>query len=96
MELVSKPSRHFLTEAMTSLRSRGANILELDHPKTDPGLQGDAENADDTRTALKDADVVVQSLGVPVSSETPYGPVDLFSSATRSSFPLWKSSKSIV
>ena len=62
--------------------SRGANILQLDHPKL-TRVSGDAKNADDTRTALKDADVVVQTLGVPVSLKLLTGPIDLFSSATR-------------
>ncbi len=67
--------------------SRGANSLQLDHPKL-TRVSGDAKNADDTRAALKDADVVVQALGVPVSLKLFTGPIDLFSSATRTLVPV--------
>ena len=72
--------------------SRGANSLQLDHPKL-TRVSGDAKNAEDTRTALKDADAVVQALGVPVSLKLLTGPIDLFSSATRTLIPIMEDIK---
>ncbi len=62
--------------------SRGANSLQLDHPKL-TRVAGNATSANDIRAACKDADAVVQALGVPISLKLLTGPIDLFSSATR-------------
>ena len=67
--------------------SRGATNLQLDHPKL-TRVSGDATNADDIRAAVKDSDAVVQALGVPVNLKLLTGPIDLFSSATRSLVPV--------
>jgi len=72
--------------------SRGATGLQLDHPKL-TRVSGDATNAADIRAAVKDADAVVQALGVPVSLKLLTGPIDLFSSATRALVPIMEDMK---
>ena len=72
--------------------SRGANSLEVNHPKL-TRVSGDATNGDDIRAAVKDADVVVQALGVPVSLKLLTGPINLFSSATRTLIPIMEDMK---
>ena len=67
--------------------SRGANGLRLDHSNL-TRISGDATNADDVHAAVKDTDVVVQALGAPVSLKLLTGPIDLFSSATRTLVPV--------
>ena len=72
--------------------SRGANIMQLDHPKL-TRISGNAKNADETRAALKDANAVVQTLGVPVNLKLLTGPIDLFSSATLTLIPIMEELK---
>ena len=67
--------------------SRGAKNLRLDHPKLDR-VSGDATNTEEVRNAITDADAVVQALGVPVSLKLLTGPIDLFSSATKTLIPI--------
>ena len=67
--------------------SRGAKNLRLDHPKLDR-ISGDATNTEEVRNAITDADAVVQALGVPVSLKLLTGPIDLFSSATKTLIPI--------
>ena len=72
--------------------SRGANSLQLDHPKL-TRVSGDATKTTDIRAAVKDVDAVVQALGVPVSLKLFTGPIDLFSSATRILVPIMEDMK---
>ena len=67
--------------------SRGAKNLRLDHPKL-ARTPGDATNAAEVSKAVNDADVVVQALGVPVSLKLLTGPIELFSSATKTLIPI--------
>ena len=67
--------------------SRGAKNLRLDHARL-VRISGDATNTAEVRNAVHDADVVIQALGVPVSLKLLTGPIDLFSSATRTLIPI--------
>ena len=67
--------------------SRGAKNLRLDHAKL-VRISGDATNTAEVRNAVHDADVVIQALGVPVGLKLLTGPIDLFSSATRTLIPI--------
>ena len=67
--------------------SRGAKNLRLDHPKL-VRISGDATNTAEVRNAVNDADAVIQALGVPVSLKLLTGPIDLFSSATKTLIPI--------
>ena len=67
--------------------SRGARNLRLDHARL-VRISGDATNTAEVRNAVHDADVVIQALGVPVGLKLLTGPIDLFSSATRTLIPI--------
>ena len=67
--------------------SRGAKNLRLDHPKL-VRISGDATNTEEVRNAVNDADAVIQALGVPVNLKLLTGPIDLFSSATKTLIPI--------
>ena len=67
--------------------SRGAKNLRLDHARL-VRISGDATNTAEVRNAVHDADVVIQTLGVPVGLKLLTGPIDLFSSATRTLIPI--------
>ena len=67
--------------------SRGAKNLRLDHARL-VRISGDATNTAEVRNAVHDTDVVIQALGVPVGLKLLTGPIDLFSSATRTLIPL--------
>ena len=67
--------------------SRGAKNLRLDHARL-VRISGDATNTAEVRNAVHDADVVIQALGVPVGLKLLTGPIDLFSSATRTLIPI--------
>jgi putative NADH-flavin reductase len=70
--------------------SRGAEKLKL----IDPALlkiSGDATNDGDVRTAIQQADVVVQTLGVSLNLKLITGPINLFSSATKTLIPIMES-----
>lgn len=51
-------------------------------------VSGNARIEDDVRAAIKGADIVIQSLGVPLSPKLLTGPIDLFSSATQTLVPV--------
>ena len=67
--------------------SRTAKNLRLDHPRL-VRISGDATVTAEVRNAVHDADVVIQALGVPVGLKLLTGPIDLFSSATRTLIPI--------
>ena len=67
--------------------SRGAENMQLDHTKL-IRVSGNATHADDVRAAVKGVDAVVQTLGVPVSLKLLTGPINLFSSATKTLVPI--------
>lgn len=68
--------------------ARSAQSINLDHPELEK-LRGDALNQDDMNAALKDIDVVVQTLGVGFKEL--FAPVSLFSEATKLLLPAMKS-----
>lgn len=69
--------------------ARSANSINLDRPELEK-VRGDALNHDDISAALKDVDVVVQTLGVGFKEL--FAPVSLFSEATKLLLPAMKSS----
>ncbi len=66
--------------------SRSIKRTDLAHPSLTK-WPGDALDPDDVAKALKGVDVVVQALGLPVGRELIFGPVTLFSRATRVLIP---------
>ena len=62
--------------------SRSATRLPIDDERLEK-FDGDALNARDIEDALRDVDVVIQTLGVPVDIKMLTGPITLFSAATR-------------
>lgn len=62
--------------------ARSASQIPIDNADLET-FSGDALSADDVAAALKDVDVVIQTLGVPVNVKMLTGPIDLFSKATR-------------
>jgi uncharacterized protein YbjT (DUF2867 family) len=60
--------------------ARSAHDIRLDHPELEK-FRGDALNHDDINTALKDVDVVVQTLGVGFREL--FAPVSLFSESSK-------------
>ena len=62
--------------------SRSASSMCAEHPKLEK-LDGNALDANDVEEALRDVDVVIQSLGVRMGRNTVCGPVRLFSKATE-------------
>ncbi len=62
--------------------ARSADDLEIKSGDLEK-LNGDALNATDMKTALRDVDVVVQALGIPLDMKMFTKPVTLFSEATR-------------
>jgi putative NADH-flavin reductase len=70
--------------------SRGAEKLKLNDPKL-LKISGDATNDGDVRTAVEQADIVVQTLGVPLNLNLITGPINLFSSATKTLIPIMES-----
>ena len=60
--------------------ARSANRINLDHPELEK-VRGNALNHDDISAALKDVDVVIQTLGVGFKEL--FAPVSLFSEATK-------------
>ncbi len=69
--------------------ARSANDISLDHPELEK-FRGNALDRDDVCAALKDVDVVVQTLGVGLKEL--FAPVSLFSEATKLLLPAMKSS----
>lgn len=69
--------------------ARTASGIELEHPQLEK-VDGDALDADSVRSALDDADAVVQSLGVTLGPGTVLGGTELFSEATRILIPAMK------
>ena len=69
--------------------ARSADSINLDHPELEK-VRGNALNHDDIHAALKDVDVVVQTLGVGFKDL--FAPVSLFSEATKLLLPAMKSS----
>ncbi len=67
--------------------SRGAKNLQLEHSKL-VKISGDARNTGEVRNAVTGSDAVIQALGVPVSLKLLTGPIDLFSSATKTLIPI--------
>jgi uncharacterized protein YbjT (DUF2867 family) len=70
--------------------SRGAEKLKLNDLKL-LKISGDATNDGDVRTAVEQADIVVQTLGVPLNLNLITGPINLFSSATKTLIPIMES-----
>ena len=66
--------------------ARSAKSIAIQHDQLEK-FSGDALNASDVASALEDIDVVVQTLGIPVNSRMLFGPVTLFSEATRILLP---------
>ena len=69
--------------------ARSANDISLDHPELEK-FRGNALDHDVVCAALKDVDVVVQTLGVGLKEL--FAPVSLFSEATKLLLPAMKSS----
>ena len=67
--------------------ARSADSINLDHPELEKA-RGNALNHDDIHAALKDVDVVVQTLGVGFKEL--FAPVSLFSEATKLLLPAMK------
>lgn len=61
--------------------ARTADAIALDHPQLEK-VTGDATVRDDVAAALRDVDVVVSCLGLPLNRQTITQPTDLFSSST--------------
>ena len=61
-------------------------MIAIQHDQLEK-FSGDALDASDVASALEDMDVVVQTLGIPVNSRMLFGPVFLFSEATRILLP---------
>ncbi len=70
--------------------SRDAENLDLNNSKLHK-ISGDATNHDDVQIAIDQAEIVVQALGVPLNLDLIIGPINLFSSATRTLIPIMKS-----
>ena len=70
--------------------SRGADKLKLDNPAL-LKISGDATNEGDVRKAIEQADIVVQTLGVSLNLNLITGPINLFSSATKTLIPIMES-----
>jgi len=70
--------------------SRGAEKLKLNNSAL-LKISGDATNDGDVQTALEQADIVVQTLGVPLNLNLITGPINLFSSATKTLVPIMES-----
>ncbi len=66
--------------------ARSALSIAIQHDHLEK-FSGDALNAGDVASALEGMDAVVQTLGVPVNSTMLFGPVSLFSEATRILLP---------
>ena len=66
--------------------ARSALSIAIQHDHLEK-FSGDALNAGDVASALEDMDAVVQTLGIPVNSTMLFGPVSLFSEATRILLP---------
>jgi putative NADH-flavin reductase len=77
-------ARHIVKAFARSAFSINLNSTELEK------VRGDALNQDDVNAALKDVDVVVQTLGVGFKEL--FAPVCLFSEATKLLLPAMKSS----
>jgi len=86
LETVQKAidSRHLVRAFARSAYEIGINNPELEK------FRGNALDHDDVRAALKDVDVVVQTLGVGLKEL--FAPVSLFSEATKLLLPAMKSS----
>lgn len=79
------------TEAGHSVRAMSRSGSVPDDVEGDcEGFTGNAREEEDTRRALNDIDIVVQTLGVPVSLKLITHPVTLFSETTRVLLPLMK------
>jgi putative NADH-flavin reductase len=66
--------------------ARGADRISLNSDNLEK-FSGDALNALDVQSALKNIDIVVQTLGIPVGIDMITKPVTLFSEATRVLLP---------
>ena len=62
--------------------ARSAGTIAIQNHQLEK-FSGDALKARDVASALEDMDVVVQTLGIPLNSRMLFGPVFLFSEATR-------------
>lgn len=70
--------------------SRAAEKLSLNNSKLQK-ISGDAINLEDVQNAIDQADVVVQTLGVPFNLDLITGPIKLFSTATDILVPIMQS-----
>ncbi len=62
--------------------ARSADRIPVNSPKLELH-QGDALDPSDVASALRETDVVIQALGIPMGPEMLLGPVHLFSESTR-------------
>ncbi|WP_420345522.1 NAD(P)-dependent oxidoreductase [Pelagibius sp.] len=62
--------------------ARSAGQIGLDHDMLEK-IKGDALNAEDVTAALAGIDIVIQALGVRPGPQMIFGPITLFSEATR-------------
>ncbi len=62
--------------------ARRANQININHHNLEK-FAGDALKAQDIEKAVKDCDVVIQSLGVPLDLTLITGPISLFSKSTK-------------
>ena len=67
--------------------SRSANKLKFNDPAL-LKITGDATNESDVLTAIEKADIVVQTLGVPLNLNLITGPINLFSVSTKILIPI--------
>jgi putative NADH-flavin reductase len=62
--------------------ARSANRIKLAHPHLEK-RRGDALNPEDIQSALNGMDIVIQALGIGLGPHMIFGPVRIFSDATR-------------
>jgi uncharacterized protein YbjT (DUF2867 family) len=70
--------------------ARNAEKLKLNDPAL-LKISGDATNESDIRAAIKQVDIVVQTLGVSLNLNLITGPINLFSTATKTLIPIMES-----
>jgi len=70
--------------------ARSASATDIDHERLEK-LDGNALDADDVARAVAGADVVLQTLGMPLGPKLVTGPITLFSESTRVLLPAMQS-----
>lgn len=66
--------------------ARSADQIAIDHPDLEK-VRGDATKPEDVAAAVEDMDAVIVALGVKAGPKLIFGPISLFSSATRVLLP---------